>query len=131
MKWIVCCLLLAVTAAHAGQNNPAAIPAENFLKDWRSVPNRSAWKALSATEVQFTHPPGHAKSKSSDPVFARTLEQAGTMQYDWLVKQADFKQGSVFYFFSSDATARDSYALWLWQSTDKSTGEPSALRISV
>ena len=123
MKWLCCLWLLGAFIAQAAENNPPASPPENFQKEWRAVPNRSAWKIVKATEVEFTHPAGHSKSKSSDPVFARALEQAGTMQYDWSVKQADFKHGCVFYFFSSDAAARDSYALWLWQSTDKASGE--------
>lgn len=118
-----------MVSAYAGGTNPAATPnpvaapSENFQRDWRSVPTRSAWKIVSATEVQFTHPPGKTKSKISDPVFARALDQTGTMQYEWWLKQADFKQGCVFYFFSTDAAARDSYALWLWQSNNKATGE--------
>jgi hypothetical protein len=121
MKQICCLCVLGATLIASGQINPAPLSTENFQKDWHTVPNRTAWKAISETEVQFTHPLGHTKSKTSAPFFARALEQAGMMQYAWSVKQADFQHGCAFYFFSSDATARDAYALWLWQSTDKAT----------
>ena len=115
--------LLGALLVNAGQTPPAEGPWENFQKDWKAAPSSSAWKVRGESEVQFTHPVSHAKTKASEPVFARAVEQAGVMQYEWSLKQADFKQGCVFYLFSTDPSARDAYAIWLWLATDKASGE--------
>lgn len=115
--------LLGALLVQAGPTPPAAGEWENFQKDWKAVPAGSAWKISGDTEVQLSHPLTHAKTKASEPVFARAVEQAGVMQYDWSLKQADFKQGCVFYLFSTDPSARNAYAIWLWLATDKASGE--------
>jgi len=123
MKKILCAGVLAVlitTVTWAVQEEGKV---ENFQKDWKAVPNSVYWKAVSTTEVHFAYPPTSGKTKKTESIFTRAMEQSGAMQYEWSLKWPDLSHSSVFYFFSKDQANRNSYAIWLWQKTDKDTGK--------